>query len=335
METKAYKTGDLPAGVLEGLLARVYADSPAYAAALAEELSRQLSPDNPFLSRGSREGFVVTDGARPAAHACAVTDPRLPPGAGLIGYFEADGPAAARLVLDAACAALASRGVRRVYGPVNDTVWQRYGVSTGGPPPPYLGEPFTPADYAAYFEAAGFVPADRRLTAAVDAEGSPFGSYASARAGLEAKGFSFVDLDEAGLSARAADLHGLAAEVFSGSPLFVPAGLDEFLYMAGARAAGSAAVLAEDAEGRPAGFLWGMPDGLSAGDNFVFKTVAVLPAYRGLGLGRALFWSLASRARAKRYILSTMRYGNAGITALAPGGAEPLREYLTFRRELC
>ncbi|MDD2805343.1 MAG: GNAT family N-acetyltransferase [Elusimicrobiales bacterium] len=341
MEITSYKTGELPDGALERLAGRVYSDQPGYAAALSAELVHQLGPGNPFLAHGSRENFLALEKNRAIAHACAVTDSRLPAGTGLLGYFEAADGCAAAAVLGAACEALAARGIKTVYGPVNDTVWQRYGACSSGDAPAYGGEPYTPPAYAEYFREAGFEPADRRTTAAVYADEAQFGAGSESRAALEAKGFVFTELGAQDLAGKAAEVHAVAAAVFSGSPLFVPAGLDEFLYSAGSQAGRAAAgtlILAADAQGEPAAFLWGLPDAYSVGKNFIFKTIAVLSEHRGKGLGRALFSLMDERAKAggaRRYLLSTMRAGNAGIEALAARGAAPYREYLTFRKALC
>ncbi|HCC47397.1 MAG TPA: hypothetical protein DEQ38_04680 [Elusimicrobia bacterium] len=341
MEITSYKTGELPDGALERLVGRVYADQQAYAAALSAELVQQLGPENPFLAHGVRENFLALERNRAVAHACAITDNRLPAGTGLIGYFEAAEGDAAAAVLGAACEALAARGVKTVYGPVNDTVWQRYGACASGDAPAYGGEPYTPPAYADYFREGGFEPADLRLTAAVYADDAGFAAYADRLAALAAQGFSFTELGPQDLPARAADLHAVASAVFSASPLFVPSGLDEFLYSAGSqagRAAGGTVILAGDPQGKPAAFLWGLPDACSGGKNFIFKTIAVLPEHRGKGLGRALFSMMDAQAKAwgaRRYLLSTMRAGNAGIEALAAGGSAPYREYLTFKKELC
>ena len=334
MEITAYRTGELRPGLLKALCARVYAAHPAYAEALAAELEHQLAPGNPFLKRGSRENFAVMKNGELLAHACAITDPRLPAGAGLVGYFEAAAAGAARLALWAACSALSGKGAKTAYGPVNDTIWHRYGAVIEASLPPYHGEPFTPPEYGAWFRETGFKPVDTRLSATIPSGLEPFEAYGESRAALEARGFVFSELGAADLPRRAGDIHALAGAVFGGSPLFVPAGLDEFLYSAGAKAGGSRLVLASDSAGRPAAFLWGLPDALSEGRNFIFKTIAVLPEHQGRGLGKALFSVMSSAARAEHYIFSTMRSGNSGIKALASRGSAPYREYLTFGREL-
>ncbi|HNW44207.1 MAG TPA: hypothetical protein PKI19_06860 [Elusimicrobiales bacterium] len=235
MKVISYKPGERSPEYCVGLVHRVYAAHPGYAAALAEEVLYQLAPENPFLAFGTRQGFVALDGAAPAAHACAITDSRLPADTGLIGYFEAAGKEGARLVLEAACAHLAARGITKVYGPVNDTTWQRHGVSIAGEAPPFSGEPFTPAEYARYFEDSGFSVFDRRLSTSMKAGELPFGGYRNCHDALVRRGFSFTDLEPGALGPRAREIHPIVNAAFCGSPLFVPEGFAEFLYSAGAR----------------------------------------------------------------------------------------------------
>jgi GNAT superfamily N-acetyltransferase len=337
MEATGYNWVPDGAHACAGLVRRIYGEHPAYAAALAAETLRQLAPQNPFIAYGARQGFLAAAGGRTEAHACAITDSRLP-GAGFIGYFEAAGEEAAAAVLSAACEYLAARGVKQIFGPVNDTVWQRYGACSSGDAPAYAGEPYTPAAYADYFKAAGFEAADRRLTTSLPAAELPFAAYAGRESELQKKGFTFEELAPAALPARAREIHALAAEVFCDSPLFVPASYEEFLYSAGPGSAGDSLFLLAGAGGRPAAFLWGLPDACSGGGNFIFRTIAVLPAHRRAGLGGALFCRMQARVLErgfKRCLFSTMRAGNTGIETLAPRGAVPYREYLTFRKALC
>ena len=335
MEATGYNWVPDGAHACAALVKKIYAGHPAYAEALAAETLRQLAPQNPFLAFGSRQGFLAAGAGGPEAHACAIIDKRLP-GVGLIGYFEAAGGEAAAAVLDAACAHLAELGLKKIFGPVNDTVWQRYGAASGNAEP-FYGEPYTPAAYAGYFGAAGFTARDRRVSAVLPAEELPFAAFSGREQDLLGKGYTFEELAPAELPARAREIHALAGEVFSGSPLFVPASYEEFLYSAGAQAgaAGAHFILA-GCGGRPAAFLWGLPDACSGGENFIFKTIAVLPQHRRSGLGGALFCRMQARVRErgfKRCFFSTMRAGNAGIAALTVKKAGQHREYLTFGKE--
>jgi len=340
MEVIQYKTGKAPLEAYSSLIKSIYGASPCYAASLAEEALYQLAPENPFLSFGAREGFLATDGGAPAAHACAITDSRLPAGTGLIGYFDALGAEAAKGVIAAACANLAARGVNKIYGPVNDTTWQRYGVSIAGEAPPFSGEPFTPREYADYFENAGFSISDRRLSTSMAVGELPFEGYGNCYETLLKKGFTFAEVEPAALAPRAKEIYSIVNSAFGGTPLFVRSGFGEFLYSASARAGRAAGViflLAHDGQNKPAAFLMGMPDSCSGGENFIFKTIGVTAECRRMGMGRALFHLMHLRLRdggAKKCIFSTMRDGNPGIQALTACAPVLHRGYLTFMKEI-
>lgn len=335
MEATGYNWVPDGAHACAALVKKIYAGHQAYAAALAAETLRQLAPQNPFLSFGERQGFLAAGAAGPEAHACAITDRRLP-GVGFVGYFEATGGKAAAAVLGEACGYLAKKGVKKIFGPVNDTVWQRYGAAAGDAAP-FYGEPYTPAAYAGYFGAAGFTACDRRLSSVLTAESLPFAAFSGREQSLRNKGYTFEELAPAELPARAREIHALAGAVFADSPLFVPASYEEFLYSAGAQAGAAGAVFfLASSGGKPAAFLWGLPDACSGGEDFIFKTIAVLPEHRRSGLGGALFCRMQARVQErgyKRCFFSTMRAGNAGIAALTGGRAAQHREYLTFARE--
>lgn len=340
MELIQYKTGEPRPDACAGLINRVYGAYPGYASALAEEVLYQLAPENPFLAFGTREGFIAMDGEEPAAHACAITDSRLPGTVGLIGYFEAANNEGAQRVLSAACGYLSSRGITGVYGPVNDTTWQRCGVSVTGEAPPFSGEPFTPAAYAGYFENSGFSVSDRRLSTAMPAGELPFGGYGSRHEALVKRGFVFTDPGPGESARRAREIYSIATAAFSDTPLFVPAGFEEFLYSAGGRAGragGAMVILAHDGQNKPAAFLWGLPDSCSGGKDFIFKTIAVLPQYRKMGMGSALFHLMHCRLKERgirQCIFSTMRADNSGIQALAAQKSLLYRHYLTFGRDI-
>lgn len=339
MELIQYKTGARP-GACAGLIDRVYKAYPGYAAALAKEVLRHLAPENPFSAFGTREGFLVLEDGEPAAHACAITDSRLPATVGLIGYFEAAGAESARRVLSAACGYFSARGVTRVYGPVNDTTWLRYGVSIAGEAPPFSGEPFTPPEYAEYFEDSGFSGSDRRLSTSLPPGELPFGGYEKAYGALADKGYVFTTLGPGELAPRAREIYEIVNAAFGGTPLFVPAGFEEFIYSAGARAGnrgGTTVIMAHDGRNKPAGFLLGLTDDCSGDENFIFKTVGVMPECRRMGMGSALFYLMSARPEvraARKCIFSTMRDGNAGIQALTARVPVLHRGYLTFGKEL-
>lgn len=86
------------------------------------------------------------------------------------------------------------------------------------------------------------------------------------------------------------------------------------------------------------GFAVGLPDRLDAArQTFVVKTVSVLPAVAGIGLGRVLVDGLHAAGRAlgyRRAIHSLMHDDNVSRHLSARFGSRPLRRYALFSRRL-
>ena len=97
-------------------------------------------------------------------------------------------------------------------------------------------------------------------------------------------------------------------------------------------------LVAEDAAGQPVGFALGLPDRLDAArQTFVVKTVAVLAAVAGIGLGRVLVDGLHAAGRALGYrcaIHALMHDDNVSRHLSARFGSRPLRRYVLFSRRL-
>jgi len=155
----------------------LYRGDPRWIPPSRKGLAAQLSPAFPFYGRPGHEHrrFLATAGGRPVARALASVHPGLrdrdgtPLGA--IGFFESDGdrPAAGE-VLAAAAGWLRSRGLRRVWGPLNFDIWHGYRLMTRGfERPPFLGEPANKPCYPELFERAGF--AVRRRWNSLELEG--------------------------------------------------------------------------------------------------------------------------------------------------------------------
>lgn len=106
--------------------------------------------------------FVARRQASVRGRIAAIVDPefgaRWRAGAGFFGCFEcADDPEAAAALFGAAEAALSSRGVRHVLGPVNVTTQDEVGLLVDGfERPSTLLSPYTPPFYQRLVEAAGY-----------------------------------------------------------------------------------------------------------------------------------------------------------------------------------
>jgi GNAT superfamily N-acetyltransferase len=98
-------------------------------------------------------------------------------------------------------------------------------------------------------------------------------------------------------------------------------------------------MIVAEQHGAPIGFLFGLPDGLQgprAVDAIIIKTLAVLPAYRGTGLGGWLVAHAQSRARElgfKRVIHALMHESNVS-TKVSARYARIFRRYELFSKRL-
>ena len=151
----------VPDGFFE-LAQRVYRDDPRWIPEEPEQIARLFSVENPWFD--GREAIVAT--VPGAARAAGFFDPGATIAnepVAFFGYWESVGdPAADRDVMSHIASWSASRGARRLYGPVNFSTFGTYRlrVDTGDAGDPFPGEPYNPAEYPAYLERLGFIVAE-------------------------------------------------------------------------------------------------------------------------------------------------------------------------------
>jgi GNAT superfamily N-acetyltransferase len=153
------------------VLARVYADDPAFVHPDVGFLRRLLEGDAAYLKHGRARAFAVPG----EAFAMGFVDPRVQAKTGVavgsIGFFEAIGREPAVRVLSAACTWLAGHGVVTVLAPFNGNPF--YGVGLREDrfgEPPFVGCAHQPAEYPPFLEAAGFTRATGYLNFEIDLE---------------------------------------------------------------------------------------------------------------------------------------------------------------------
>ena len=261
----------------------------------------------------------------------------------VIGHFGATDAASARLVLDAAGTAAQAAGATIALGPMDGNTWRRYRlVVDRGTEPQFFLEPWNPAQWPAWWRAAGwsehaeYISAANEDLAAVDP-----GAGEKARA-MEARGVTLRMLDIARYDEELGAIYDVARVSFTGSYLYTP--LDEASFRAQygpARAIvqPELVTLAEH-DGRCVGFFFAVPNVLEAqrGEpirSAIAKTFAVLPEYRGLGA--VLAQRTHERARAlgfRRVIHALIHLGNDRSRALSNRTAREIRRYALFERRL-
>src|SRR5687767_9484085 len=113
---------------------RLRASDPRWLPPSRAEQTRLLSPLNAFFRHGEMACFLASDGGRNVGRCAAIWDrgqQHESQPIGQIGFFECeDDPAAARALVDAASEWLRQRGLRRVWGPMDFSIWHSYRFMT-------------------------------------------------------------------------------------------------------------------------------------------------------------------------------------------------------------
>jgi GNAT superfamily N-acetyltransferase len=262
---------------------------------------------------------------------------------GLVGWYEAADADAGAALLRRAREAIAGPGVMRVLGPVNGSTWGRYRVALrddeDGAEPPFLSEPWNPADYPRHFQEAGFRVATEYESAIVDdlSQADPRREELAER--VRARGATIRPLDVDRFDAELLAIYGLSTAAFAENLYYSPISFHDFR----ARYTPLRPLLdpelvrlAEDADGRLLGFVFAFPDALTMRDGrptrVVLKTLATAPAARGLGLGTYLTDEIRRIAHEKGYasvIHALMQAQNESIR-ISRHSARVFRRYALY-----
>jgi GNAT superfamily N-acetyltransferase len=222
---------------------------------------------NPYWRAAEAGEWLAWRAGRPVGRIGACLDRALQerePDCGVVGFFDCvDDPEAAGRLFEAAYTWLRERGCTRALGPLNYSIHDTAGLLVDGfSTPPTIDTTWNPPHHARLWEAHGWRGIQDLLACAGDlpreapASAVRFGERARSR----------------GISVRPLDLSDFGAEVDRVREVYnrawdanwghVPIGREEFLY----KARDLKAVLDPDVvrlaehEGRPVGFLLGLPD---------------------------------------------------------------------------
>ncbi len=244
---------------------------------------------------------------------------------GEIGWFGGlaaeDDPEVVRGLLSVAADELHGRGIRRMLGPVDLTIWHACRVQLSGPRSPRLSvEPPHPPYLAEHLLGAGLEPVRRFVTHRFPRFSVDTDRVAAAEGVATDAGYRVRDLDPARMALEMDAIHHLANAAFVDSLGFVPLSRAEFVHLFRPLARlvdPSMVILVEDPSGEPCAFLLTLPDptpalralarplgwlraplALERSRGFVFKTLAVHPDHRGAGLAKAMA-ARANRAGAR------------------------------------
>jgi GNAT superfamily N-acetyltransferase len=143
-------------------------------------------------------------------------------------------------------------------------------------------------------------------------------------------------------------IYGIASEAFTNNFLYSPISWPEFalLYYPLREVINSDFVFVAEVQGQPVGFIFALPDLLqdrsraesdAQFDTVIIKSLGVLPAFKGLGLGSVLVDRVHRSAMTqgyKRAIHALMRDDNKAARQISAHTAHVFRRYGLFARHL-
>jgi hypothetical protein len=294
------------------------------------------------------EGHVATDEAR-----CSWWLDTAPPLAGerpgILGHFAATSPAAARAVLDQACAELTQRGATLAIGPMDGNTWRRYRWVTATSPDeaPFLMEPGNPSTYPVWWAEAGFAPFATYQSALVTALDTRDPRLDRVRERLARDGITIRTLadltDPARFERELRALHSVSLVSFAHNFLYTPLSEEDFVaqYLPYREKILPEFVFIAEHAGRCIGYMFSLPDYLrpSRGlplDTLILKTAAILPAraYAGLGALLAEMTHHAARAAGFARVIHALALDDNPVTNITARHGSVMRRYSLLSRGL-
>lgn len=264
---------------------------------------------------------------------------------GVIGAFSADSAEAAVAVLAEAEERLRAQGCTLAVGPMDGNTWRKYRLVTeAGDEPPFLLEPTNPAEWPAWWRAAGFGPLAEYYSSATDDlvtrdERVDGVAERMKAAGVTVRAFRLEEFE-----AELERIYEVSVVSFQSNYLYTPLPKEAFLAQYRAireRVRPELVLLAEDAERQPVGYVFAVPDYAQAArgekvTTVIVKTLAVLPGRRNAGLGAWLLAEAHAAARAAgftRAIHALMHETNKSRN-LSAHYAKTIRRYTLFSKRL-
>jgi hypothetical protein len=141
----------------------VHGDDPNWIPAPQEKVLAPFAASSAFHAAGEAQGFLALRKGMPAGRVAAFINGRLTvggEGVGTLGSYEVcEDLEAPENLLGAALEWLRKKGIRRVWGPMNFTIFHGYRFMTRGfEQTPFFGEPYNHPSYPGHFERAEFKP---------------------------------------------------------------------------------------------------------------------------------------------------------------------------------
>jgi GNAT superfamily N-acetyltransferase len=264
---------------------------------------------------------------------------------GIIGHYAAADQRASDAILGHAIDQLKLRGCKTAIGPMDGNTWRRYRLLTHrGTEPAFFLEPENPDAWPGFFRAMGFTPLAEYFSSlnadltVIDPR-VPAAMERLSRQGIRLREIRLDRLDD-----ELKAVHELSLEAFAKNFLYSPITQQQFLDMYRplyGKMRSELVLMAEDAEQRLVGFVFGVPDFNQAKlgqpiTRAICKTVAVRPGRAGAGLGSILIDRFQQAARGGGFtsvIHALMHEGNQSMKIASRFGTI-IRRYTLFARNL-
>lgn len=266
---------------------------------------------------------------------------------GLIGHYAAAGASAGVALLEHACRELATQHCTLAVGPLDGNTFRHYRLLTertvdGRARLPFFLEPDNPDDWPAHFTVSGFAPLAHYFSALAElAPGDPrTGALAEQ---VAAHGVRIRPVEIGQFEAELQRIFRVATESFAGNFLYTPISAAEFSaqYEPVRPLVEPRLVLIAEQNATPVGFLFALPDLAQAQrgepiDTVIIKTVGVVPALGGIGLGGLLVAQVQEQAfqLGYRYAIHALMFEDNLSRKISARYAHPMRRYALFARPL-
>jgi len=262
---------------------------------------------------------------------------------GILGHYAAVDTEAATRLLQGACERLRASGCTLAVGPMDGSTWRRYRLLTWrGDEPTFFLEPDNPDDWPVHFMSGGFTPFAEYVSSMCD-DLDAYPADTPLETCLLEAGYRVRPIEMRRIEEELGLLWRLATETFSRNLLYTPITEAEFResYTPLLPVLRPELVNIFEQDGEPVGFIFALPDMLQAArhvpiDTVILKTIGVVPAQQGRGLGNWITdftFVTARKLGFRRAIFALMHEDNAS-RRLGRGRMRDIRRYTLFARRL-
>ncbi|MCH8552399.1 MAG: hypothetical protein LAT62_10710 [Natronospirillum sp.] len=261
---------------------------------------------------------------------------------GVVGQFWSCDQAASGLLLNHACAWLASQGCRLALGPMDRNTWHAHRLVTWSDgTAPFPLEPDQPADWVEHWQSSGFEPNWHYHSSCAVPTPDEDPRSERIRARMQAQGLQLRPLQADRFEQELAAIHQLSLQSFRRNLLYQPQSWYAFWQQYQPLKTlhePRATVVAEDRHGL-AGFLFAYPAPPATADaapRLVLKTIAVRPGRDCAGLGLLLADHAYQAACAAGYseVIHALMQDSNRSALMRSENARVFRRYALFSRRL-